>query len=159
MASASDEDSAPSANVGAATPAVEEMVLTKLDVDFVETQTGREGSRSVFKAARLEIRESNQKDGAPIQMDAALEHFTRALDQDDGGAFKDLSDMGYSQLDLSSRLAMAWDEAKQELAIGRFRSKAPIWAPCKFRVFSVISQRIFYHPIGRSQPSRHWERF
>jgi len=118
MASASDEDSAPSANVGAATPAVEEMVLTKLDVDFVETQTGREGSRSVFKAARLEIRESNQKDGAPIQMDAALEHFTRALDQDDGGAFKDLSDMGYSQLDLSSRLAMAWDEAKQELAIG-----------------------------------------
>ncbi|WOJ89459.1 hypothetical protein RZS28_16945 [Methylocapsa polymorpha] len=117
-ASASDEDAARSANVGAAMPAVEEMVLTKLDVDFVETKTGREGARGVFSAGRLEIRESSQKDGAPIQMDAKLEHFTRALDQDDGGAFKDLSDMGYSQLDLSSRIAMTWDEAKQELAIG-----------------------------------------
>lgn len=119
-APASNEDAASGANVRAAMPAIEEMVLTKLDVNTAGSKPGRESLRSAFKLARLEIHGSNQKDGAPTQVDAALDHMTFSLDQANEGAFKDLSAMGYSQLDLSSRIAMAWDESKQELAIGRF---------------------------------------
>ena len=67
----------------------------------------------------MEIHGSNQKKADPIWIDATLDHLTVGLDQADDGALKTLSAMGYSQLDLSSRIAIAWDRSKQELAIER----------------------------------------
>ncbi len=96
-----------------------EFVATRLDGEIADAKAGREGFHGAFKLGRLEVRESQEKDkdSAAIKFDAALDHFTLRLDEAKNGALKDLRALGYSQLDLSSRIAIVWDEARQELAI------------------------------------------
>jgi hypothetical protein len=90
------------------------IVFNKISVNVADKQ----GVDSAFKAERFELVGSGQQGGAPARIDVALDHLTIGLSQAEEGSFKDLSEMGYSQLDLSSRLEIAFDEAKRELAIG-----------------------------------------
>ncbi len=98
-------------------PVAEDIVWTRLDADIADPKPGRDSARAAFEVARLEIRTSNETEGAPTRIEAALDHFTHRLDQGGEGALRDLAAMGYSQLDLSSRAAIAWDEAGRELSL------------------------------------------
>lgn len=101
----------------ATTPAVEEIVLTKLAVGLADGASGGDDSPSIFKIDRAHVRGSSEKAGAQMGIDAGVDHFTRSLTPEDVGAFGELSAMGYSRLDVSSRIVGAWSAADNELAM------------------------------------------
>jgi hypothetical protein len=97
-------------------PDFEQIVLTKLVSN--PAATGEEAARAgAFELGRFEIDSAAQKDPAGRGLNVAVDHFVYLLDD---GAFRSLADMGYSRLDLSSRLNMVWTEASSELAIDVF---------------------------------------
>jgi hypothetical protein len=102
-------------------PQVEQIVLTKLDVDLTNAPSGQLESSpvpsgSVFKADRLEV--DRKKDDAAVGLDLALDHLTASLNE--AGPFASLAAMGYEQLDVSSRLQLAWTATSRELEIKTF---------------------------------------
>ncbi|WP_026606275.1 hypothetical protein [Methylocapsa acidiphila] len=98
-------------------PPFEVLALNGLHAAVADARPGREGSRCEFAASRLEFRGAYHADGAPARIDALLEHLTYRLDQGGDAAPKALASMGYSELDLSSHIAMAWDEKSRDLAV------------------------------------------
>jgi len=115
FAGSASTDPAAAAKAKSAIPsAVDNIIFNKIDFDIVD----KENAETSFKADRFELRGSHPQDGAPARVDVALDHLTFALGQAEGGSLKDLGEMGYSQLDLSSRVEIAFDETKRELAIG-----------------------------------------
>jgi hypothetical protein len=98
-------------------PDFEQIVLTKLVSN--PASTGEEAAKAgAFELGRFEIDSAAQKEPAGRTLNVAVDHFIYLLDDD--GAFRTLADMGYSRLDLSSRLNMIWTEASSELAIDDF---------------------------------------
>ncbi len=104
-------------------PDFEQILLTKLDVNLTDAQTdGTESSlitpAAAFKIDRLEAKGKKENDGALVGVDLTLDHFAAPIDE--AGPFTTLADMGYKQLDLSSRLQLAWTAASGELEIKTF---------------------------------------
>lgn len=121
-AAATRAKTAPGAKINDFLPSFEQMVLTKLDVGFFNPDAGQ-GKKRVADALsleRLEIDAPDQKAGSPIPIDASLDHLTSRPGDFSTAPFEYLTAMGYSRLDLSSRLGLVWTEASHELAIKAF---------------------------------------
>lgn len=121
-AAATRANTAPGAKINDFLPSFEQMVLTKLDVGFFNPEAGQ-GKKSVadaFSLERLEIDAPDQKAGSPIPIDASLDHLTSRPGDFSTAPFEYLTAMGYSRLDLSSRLGLVWTGASHELAIKAF---------------------------------------
>jgi len=104
----------------AALPAIGQFVMAGLAVDIPDSsKTGNsaDGARDIFQVGRLELNGSDPQDGIPTRFGALLDHLTFMLPPSPDSTFKPLLDMGYNNLDLSSRLAAHWNETAQELKI------------------------------------------
>jgi hypothetical protein len=103
-------------------PGFDQIVLTRLDVDLTQAQSGEPASGAssggAFKADRFEVDGKKEKDGGGAGLDLTLDHLTAPVDE--SGPFAILAAMGYDRLDLSSRLKLAWTEASRELEIKTF---------------------------------------
>ncbi|VFU07971.1 hypothetical protein [Methylocella tundrae] len=101
-------------------PDFEEIVVTKFAADATPaSETAKSGGS--FKVERFGIRSAAQKDDSTSGLDVALDHLVYPLDEGgDGGALPALAAMGYSRLDLTSRLNVVWTQTSKQLAINDF---------------------------------------
>ncbi len=99
-------------------PDFEQIVLTKLAFNPTPTADAPATVGGAFELGRFEIDSAAQKDPTGRKLDLAVDHLIYPLAGD--GAFRNLVDMGYSRLDLSSRINVIWTEASSELAINAF---------------------------------------
>ena len=107
-----------SANASAI-PNVESIALTKLDVNVPEHKTdeGALNPSIAFGLARFDLKGSNQGDGIPTQLNAAIDHLSFDLIHTEDNTLKDIAALGYAKLDLSSELALTFNAKAQELTL------------------------------------------
>ena len=118
---ATEAKTSPRAKIDDFLPNFEQMVLNRLDIGFLNPREGQ-GDETVADAVsveRLEVVSPHRKADSPITIYASLEHLIWRPGEFSGAPF-DLTAIGFSGLDLSSRLEMAWTEASHELAIKAF---------------------------------------
>ncbi len=101
-----------------AKPGFEEIVLTRLSGENDEPVEDQSRAASSFKIDRLGVKSLPPQTGSATGLDVAMDHFTYPLSG--AGPFGNLAALGYSTLDLSSRLSVVWTESTGELAIKDF---------------------------------------
>ncbi|ACK49464.1 hypothetical protein Msil_0492 [Methylocella silvestris BL2] len=99
-------------------PRFDEIVLTALASDRPSAADEPAQKSGAFKVDRIGVKSFESNEAASIGLDVAVDHFVTALDEP--GPLPDLVAMGYSQLDLTSRLNAVWTRASSELAISDF---------------------------------------
>lgn len=99
--------------------------LGTVKMSGVQMSVPQEGKRGQPAGATIqvglgsfELKAGEQVDGIPTDMALTLDKITfPILDSADNPAAKDLLAMGYRTIDLSAKLALAWQEASKEFAI------------------------------------------
>lgn len=76
-----------------------------------------DGQRTAFHIDRIAMTGAHVAAAAPVEVGTELDHFAMALPSQADGTLQNMVAMGYSKLDLSSRLGVAWDEARKELQV------------------------------------------
>ncbi|PNG24816.1 hypothetical protein [Methylocella silvestris] len=99
-------------------PRFDEIVLTALASDRAAAADEPARKGGAFKVDRIGVKSFESNEAASIGLNVAIDHFVTALDE--LGPLPDLVAMGYSQLDLTSRLNAVWTRASSELAISDF---------------------------------------
>jgi hypothetical protein len=101
-------------------PTLDQIVLADVAFDVPdEKHTGNaaDGTRDRFQIGRLEFDAANYLDGIPTAFSSALDHLVMQLPANTANAnLEQFFALGYSGIDLSVRLDLAWDEAAQEFS-------------------------------------------
>ena len=101
-------------------PSLEQIVFSGIDMDVPDkTNKGNSanGARIKLSLGKAEYNASNFLKGIPTTASLGFEHFIMDIAGSKDPNFKDVLAMGYKQLDVSSRLDLAWNEAAQTLAL------------------------------------------
>jgi hypothetical protein len=100
-------------------PILDQILVDKLDVDAVDSKTDP-NAHAHFQIAKFDMTGQNSIGGVPTHFAMGLDHFTMDLSTLKTAEAASIVALGYGKLDLSSRLAINFDAAKQELAVEDF---------------------------------------
>jgi len=100
-------------------PTVAQFIMTKIDVSFRDEERESAIAKPSFAIDHFEVDGAGAMplESTPTHMTASLDHFTFNPIFLKDSYLRPLIDMGYSKLDLSSRIEMAWDMSTQELTV------------------------------------------
>jgi hypothetical protein len=100
-------------------PVLDQVLVEKLDVDVVDSKTDA-NAHTRFQLAKFDMSGTNSIGGIPTRFAMGLEHFIVDLASLNSAEVADAVALGYDKLDLSSRLEMNFNAAKQELSVEDF---------------------------------------
>lgn len=110
----------------AASGTIQQIRLAGVAASWDRAQTPDDnGGKAEASADRLALRWETAQNGGPWRVDAALDHMKVQPADIASGPFPYLAALGYSSLDLSSRLDLSWNEASRELEISSLSASAP----------------------------------
>jgi hypothetical protein len=121
------EDGIRSANPRRYLPHLFSFILSDIDMNAPAPKKDGNadgGSRIVLGLNRFEVSSSNIVENVPTAVTLVLDHFRFELPNSDPG-LNELITMGYSKVDLSSAIDLAWDEATRQVAINKLAVSDP----------------------------------
>jgi hypothetical protein len=98
-------------------PAVSQFIVSKAGISLDEDKRAAEGAKPDFFIDHFEVDGGQLVDSKPTQVTATLDHFTLDLRSFRDLDLRPLLEMGYSKLDLSAKIEMAWNVRTEELDI------------------------------------------
>jgi hypothetical protein len=124
-------------------PVLDQVLVEKLDVDVVDSKTDT-NAHTRFQLAKFDMSGTNSIAGIPTRFAMGLDHFIVDLAGLDSAAVADTLALGYDKLDLSGRLAINFDAAKQELGVEDFSVIGKDMGVVKLSgLFSKVNQDLF----------------
>jgi len=124
-------------------PVLDQILVDKLDVDVVDSKADA-NAHTRFQLAKFDMAGQNSIGGVPTHFVTGLEHFTMDLSTLKSAEAANIVALGYDKLDLSSRLAINFDAAKQELDVEDFSFIGKDMGAVKLSgQFSNVSQDLF----------------
>jgi len=115
-APAGDAEAEASEESRAFAPSVAKLSVDKVEVSMKETDKPTEPNGAIA-IARFSVEGGTPAEGQPAHTNLNLDHFSMDLSMLKDKDVKTLTDMGYSKLDLSGHLEMAWQPDTEKLAL------------------------------------------
>jgi hypothetical protein len=96
-----------------------QLAMADLAADVAADGDGNsaDGQRNSFHIDRVTFTSTQPKPAGPVEFASDLSHFVMTMPSQPGSAFKEIVALGYPKLDVSSRLAVAWTAASQDLQL------------------------------------------
>lgn len=101
-------------------PSLGQILVTGLDIDVPDakrTGNANGGASDKFKIGKVDIKASNYMLGIPGSLSFAVDHLTADLPPPKDPQSRQLAEMGYTGVDLTSRFAYTWIEASNTLTM------------------------------------------
>ncbi|MBV9634753.1 MAG: hypothetical protein JO163_12120 [Methylobacteriaceae bacterium] len=100
-------------------PTIDQIVFSKIDADVPDQRhqgNVDNGNRDKFSIGKIELDGSNYLLGVPTAFSAIIDNVVAELPSSDANV-KQLIALGYPKIDMSAKLAIAWNEAASELLL------------------------------------------
>jgi len=115
--SGGDPESGDSSQLAALVPSVSQFIVNKAAISLDEDKRAVETTKPDFLVDHFELDDGLVTDTKPLQATVTLDHFTLDLQSVRDADLRPFIEMGYSKLDLSAKIAMAWNADTKELDI------------------------------------------
>jgi hypothetical protein len=113
-----DDEASDAKESSAFVPIINEFSMNKVAISIADdNDTSADAKKAAFSIDHFQIDGGMPIETTPTQLTATLDHFILDLKMLKDKDVRSLTDMGYSKLDLSSRIDMAWDAGAEELTI------------------------------------------
>lgn len=98
-------------------PVLAEFSMNKVAIGIADDNGAADAKKGTFSIDHFQIDGGMPIETTPTQVTATLDHFVFDLKLMKDKDVRSLTDMGYTKLDLSSRIDMAWDAGAEELTV------------------------------------------
>jgi hypothetical protein len=135
-------------------PTVDQVVVADVDADVPDGRNqgnSPDGSRDAFKIGKIEYDGASYLLGIPTVASFIVEHVVADLPANDP-QMKQFIALGYPSVDISSKLALAWNEASGELALKELSLTGANMATFKLTgVFGNVTKDLFTGDLAVAQ--------